>query len=54
MKRLAARGLIKRFGQDRKGKVFFASCNLTAQGTLVAERLANTLKVIYLPNSPTS
>jgi hypothetical protein len=50
MKRLAARGLIKRFAQNHAERVFYASCNLTAQGCLLAERLTNALTVIYLPN----
>jgi hypothetical protein len=53
MKRLSTRGLIKRFGKDNAKKVLFASCDLTAKGFLVAERLANTLTVIYLPNTLT-
>jgi hypothetical protein len=41
MKRLTARGLIERFDQDRDGGVFYASCNLTERGLLVAEKLVN-------------
>ena len=51
MKRLASRGLIKRFGQNRDERTFYASCDLTAEGFFAAERLANTLTVICLPDT---
>ncbi len=51
MKRLAARGLINRFGQHRDERVFCASCDLTNEGFLVAERLTNTLTVIHFPDT---